>query len=273
MYLFLDVDGTIINYHAETPASALEALKKAQQNSHQLIVCTGCSECEIEGRKIGVNFDGIIGGNGCYVRLHDEVIHHSPLTLEQCTHFVDWCKSRGLAFRLECNGGMYISSDYEVKSRKARMQYVAGNENGKGYLPPLKEWMIEGENLYRDDVNKTAFVLNSYQDYLDAKEEFSDFIVDTWGGKDEMALYGAVRREADKKSSIEMLMNHCNIQKEDMIAFGDGIVDLPMFEACGNSVAMGNGNEIVKNAATYITDDVDADGLYNAFQHFGLLGE
>ena len=31
MYLFLDVDGTIINYHAETPASALEALKKAQQ--------------------------------------------------------------------------------------------------------------------------------------------------------------------------------------------------------------------------------------------------
>lgn len=174
---------------------------------------------------------------------------------------------------VECNGGMYISSDYEVKSRKARMQYVAGNENGKGYLPPLKEWMIEGENLYRDDVNKTAFVLNSYQDYLDAKEEFSDLIVDTWGGKDEMALYGAVRREADKKSSIEMLMNHCNIQKEDMIAFGDGVVDLPMFEACGNSVAMGNGNEIVKDAATYITDDVDADGLYNAFQHFGLLGE
>ena len=50
------------------------------------------------------------------------------MTLEQCTHFVDWCKSRDLAFRLECNGGVYISSDYEVKSRKARMQYVAGNE-------------------------------------------------------------------------------------------------------------------------------------------------
>ena len=31
MYLFLDVDGTIINYHAETPVSALEALNKAQQ--------------------------------------------------------------------------------------------------------------------------------------------------------------------------------------------------------------------------------------------------
>ena len=31
MYLFLDVGGTIINYHADTPVSALEALNKAQQ--------------------------------------------------------------------------------------------------------------------------------------------------------------------------------------------------------------------------------------------------
>lgn len=34
--------------------------------------------------------------------------------------------------------------------------------------------MISGENLFRDDVNKTAFVLKSYQDFLDAKEEFSN---------------------------------------------------------------------------------------------------
>lgn len=31
MYLFLDVDGTIINCHAETHVSALEALIKVQQ--------------------------------------------------------------------------------------------------------------------------------------------------------------------------------------------------------------------------------------------------
>ena len=46
--------------------------------------------------------------------------------------------------------------------------------------------MISGENLFRDDVNKTAFVLKSYQDFLDAKEEFSNMAVDTWGGKGEL---------------------------------------------------------------------------------------
>ena len=37
--------------------------------------------------------------------------------------------------------------------------------------------------------------------------------------------------------------------------------------ACGFSVAMGNGNDEVKQAASYVTDDVDQDGLYNAFKY------
>ncbi len=273
MYLFLDVDGTIINYKGETPQSARYALQQAQKNGHQLIVCTGCSECEVEGRNIGIDFDGFVGGNGCYVRLHDKVVYHKPLSLEQCTHFVDWCKSRGLGFRLECNSGMYISDDYEEKSLPARMKYVHGNGSGEVKAPKLASWMVKGEDLYRTDVNKTAFVLTSYQDYLDAKEEFPDLIVDTWGGKDELALYGAVRCEADKKTSIELLMEKCNIKKEEMIGFGDGVVDIPMFETCGESVAMGNGTDVVKNAATYVTSDVDEDGLYLAFKHFHLIGE
>lgn len=272
MYLFLDVDGTIINYKGETPLSARNGLLEAQKNGHLLIVCTGCSECEIKGRQIGVDFDGIIGGNGCYVKVKDQVLFHKPLTLQQCTHFVNWCKERNLAFRLECNEGMYISEDYLEKSYEARMKYVHGNTSGKKVSNIALPWMKTVE-VYRCDVNKTAFVLNSYQDYLDAKEEFKDMIVDTWGGKDELALFGAVRSAGvDKKTSIRILMEQMLLSKKDCIAFGDGIVDLPMFEACGNSVAMGNANEIVKEHATYVTRDVDEDGLYQALCHFGLIG-
>ncbi len=272
MYLFLDVDGTIINYRGETPISARAGLLEAQKNGHQLIVCTGCSECEILGRNIGVDFDGIIGGNGCYVRMHDTVILHKPLTLQQCTHFVDWCQKRHLAFRLECNDGMYVSEDYAEKSQKARMKYVHGNAVGKPVSNTLAQWMKMGA-LYRTDVNKTAFVLNSYQDYLDAKEEFRDLIVDTWGGKGELALFGAVRSAGvDKKTSIALLMEQMHIDKSECIAFGDGVVDIPMFEACGMSVAMGNANDGVQRSATYVTGDVDEDGLYQALRHFGLIG-
>jgi hydroxymethylpyrimidine pyrophosphatase-like HAD family hydrolase len=34
---------------------------------------------------------------------------------------------------------------------------------------------------------------------------------------------------------------------------------------------MGNGGAEIKEAADYITDDVNEDGLYNAFKHLGLI--
>lgn len=43
--------------------------------------------------------------------------------------------------------------------------------------------MIFGGELYRDDLNKISYILNSYQDFLDAKEAFPDLQHGTWGGK------------------------------------------------------------------------------------------
>ena len=248
-YLFLDVDGTLIDYKTKLPASAKKAVEQAQKNGHKIIICTGCSRCEIEARDMDLNFDGVIYGNGCYVEYNNEVIFHQPLTLEQCTHFVNWCNERDLAFRLECNDGMFLSEGYEEKSRLTRYKYTYGLEANYSDkpLPPLSRHMISGKNLFRDDVNKTAFVLKSYQDFLDAKEEFSDMAVDTWGGKGELALYGATRAKGfDKENSIHLLLKYLNVDPKDAIAFGDGVVDIPMFKACGFSVAMGNGNDEVK---------------------------
>ncbi len=49
---------------------------------------------------------------------------------------------------------------------------------------------LQGEDLYRDDVNKIGFILSSYRDHLDSKVEFHHLIANTWGGKGEVALYG-----------------------------------------------------------------------------------
>ena len=69
---------------------------------------------------------------------------------------------------------------------------------------------------------------------------------------------------------IELLLEHAGASPRDAIAFGDAAIDLPMFEACGFSVAMGNASEAVKAAADFVTDDVGADGLAKAFARLGL---
>lgn len=69
---------------------------------------------------------------------------------------------------------------------------------------------------------------------------------------------------------MEKLLDYLGMDAKDAIAFGDAQIDLSMFECCGYSVAMGNASEPLKQAADYVTDDIDADGLLHAFWAFGF---
>ena len=44
-----------------------------------------------------------------------------------------------------------------------------------------------------------------------------------------------------------------------------------MLDYCHMGIAMGNGGEEIKAMADDITDDVERDGLYKAFQKYGLI--
>ena len=59
--------------------------------------------------------------------------------------------------------------------------------------------------------------------------------------------------------------------REQTIAFGDAKIDIPMLEYCSYGVAMGNGGDEIKKVADYVTDEVDADGLKNAFVRLELI--
>ncbi len=73
-YIFLDVDGTLINYNGNLPESAIEAIKAAQANGHRVLPLTGRSKAEMYDYILDVGFDGYIGGNGAYIEYEDEVI-------------------------------------------------------------------------------------------------------------------------------------------------------------------------------------------------------
>ena len=45
----------------------------------------------------------------------------------------------------------------------------------------------------------------------------------------------------------------------------------PCFATPGIGVAMGNAGDEVKEAADYVTDSVDDDGVMNALRHFDVI--
>ena len=68
-----------------------------------------------------------------------------------------------------------------------------------------------------------------------------------------------------------MLLDYLGADQKDTISFGDAKIDLSMFECCDYNVAMGNGGPEILDMADLVTDDVEADGLYKAFDKLGLL--
>ncbi len=273
--IFIDVDGTLITYENKLPESAKKAVIQARKNNHLVYLCTGRSKAEMPDYILDIGLDGIICGNGSYVEHNGKVIMHKLISEEDAKEIVDWLHSKNLEFYLESNNGLFASENFKEVGKKPIQQYSA-NKGETNYQNLEVEDVLHGlifdGKLYRDDLNKVSFVLNSYQDYLDAKEKFSHLPVGTWGGKGEKALFGDIGiANVTKENAIDYLLKYLKRDVKDTFAFGDAIIDISMLEFCNIGVAMNSGQKEIKEIADYVTDDVDKDGLYNAFKHFNLI--
>lgn len=70
-----------------------------------------------------------------------------------------------------------------------------------------------------------------------------------------------VSGEANKASALEFLLSQLGIASDEVIVFGDGANDVPLFERFRNSVAVENAIPEVKRNARYLTARGDEDGV------------
>lgn len=273
--IFIDVDGTLVDYDNALPESAVAAIRQARANGHKVYISTGRSRAEVYQEIWDIGLDGMIGGNGSYVEDDGQVVMHQLLTAEQSRRIVDWLHERKLEFYLESNNGLFASENFETRGEPVMQEYSArkGQDNASRMtVRRAFPEMIFGAELYRDDLNKVSFILESYEDFLAAKEAFPDLQAGTWGGVGETALFGDLGvKGITKAHAIDELLKHIGGKIEDTIAFGDAKIDIPMFEYCAVGVAMGNGGEEIKAMADFVTDAVAEDGLFHAFQRLGLI--
>ena len=274
--IFVDVDGTLVDYNNDLPESAVKAIRAARANGHRVYMCTGRSKAEVYPELWEIGLDGMLGGNGSYVEDHGHVVMHQLITLEQCRRIVDWLHSRKLEFYLESNNGLFASEHFKetcVPTLKEYSRRKGAEETDEEISSgTFLTSMISGAELYRDDLNKVSYLLNSYQDFLDTREQFPDMANGTWGGVGETALFGDLGvKGITKANAIERLLKYLGADAEDTIAVGDAKIDIPMLEYCRIGIAMGNGGPEIREMADYVTDSVENDGLYHAFVKFGLM--
>lgn len=101
------------------------------------------------------------------------------------------------------------------------------------------------------------------------KEEFNDLQVVSWLG----GGFDVLSKGMSKKEGIKKILELENIPHENAYAFGDGDNDIEMMDYIKHSVCMGNGSENAKRHASYITGDIQEDGLVKGLIHMGLLSD
>ena len=69
--IFIDIDGTLLDYENKLPASADRAIKEARKNGYRVYICTGRSEVEVYDYIWDIGLDGLNGGNVSFVKDED----------------------------------------------------------------------------------------------------------------------------------------------------------------------------------------------------------
>lgn len=268
--LLLDVDGTLVNYQLKLPSGAADAVRAVRQAGHRVYLCTGRSPAEIYPELWQLGVDGLIGGNGSYIESSGQPVFHQVLDPRVVQRAVDWMVGLDLGYYLECNSGLYGTAHLPEKA--AEILGGPTPENVAFVRTGFPD-MIFGAADARDDVNKISFVLEPSVDLAALTAEYAGLAsIDTWsmtGKGPEFGEFGQLG--IHKGEAVQRLAAHLGVGKDDLIGFGDARSDLPLFAACGTSVAMGNAPDEVRASATVVTDHVDENGLANAFVRLGLI--
>lgn len=259
--LFFDIDGTLITEGTgKIPESTKKAIKMAKEEGHLLFVNTGRTRTSLPEKITSLNFDGYVCGCGTNIFLGDQELLSAKLSNELCAKVAKTVRRYKVPVFYEASDAIYF--DYEIPDedgwvgRAQKIFELQGRD--------IQEVIEGGEKVY----DKLLTILKPTKENLELKEYLSRYFLCIDRGHD---MYEVIQKDYSKATGIFFLCRYLGKSIEDCYVFGDSENDRSMLEAVPNSIAMGNGEEAIKACCSYVTKDIEEDGIYAAMEHFGLI--
>lgn len=267
--VFLDIDGTTVDANGQIPESTREAIIRAKENGHKMVICSGRSRFQIYDELLALGFSGIVGAAGAFVDVESREIYHAYIDGAHLKSSFDYLEKNKFLFCYQADDGIILNKRscegmmdvYRKRGmNEKRLKRLIGNMHltEEPWKNPKSEKII-----YYGAPFSVAQVHKDMEPYFDA-------VAISLEGMDEFAGEIGING-INKATGMEIYLKNVGISREDTIAFGDGPNDLQMMEYAGVGVAMGNALDHVKGKADMITDAIDRDGLYKAFVKLGLI--
>ncbi len=253
--LCFDVDGTLRdNVHHQVSQSTYKALKLLKQKGYKLVISSGRGIDSLRGTGLMdlIEWDGFVCNNGQVVlNAKEEEIFHASMKKEAVIHLIEKADELGYAVVLKSHPRIITREPDEFVYESQRFFNNIIPEVGEYKGQDVDAMIVYGPLGY----DYAPFQDIDGIDVLPGESTYADITI----------------QGVTKATGIQKLLNLYGM--EGYIAFGDSLNDVEMFKYADISIAMGQGNQILKDMATFITTSIDNDGIFNACLHFHLIDE
>lgn len=251
----LDLDGTLLAEHKYISDRNKQALKKAREKGHKVVISTGRPFRSSQMYYDELELDTpIVNFNGSYTHHPKDKsfgIHHSPIELTTAKKILHSIYDLGME-----NVFAEVVQDVYAHKMTDELQEIFMMKNGR---------LFEGKVTETLDVDPTCLLLSLTEDNV---ATFRNYLTEMHTNIIEHRSWGAPyhiveisKSGVNKASGLQKVSSYYNIPKERIIAFGDEDNDMEMIEYAGYGIAMGNGIDELKSIAREVTLSNEEDGI------------
>lgn len=263
--IVLDLDGTLTNGHKEITPRTKEALFELKRQGGIIVLASGRPTYGVVplARELELHESGgyILSFNGG--RIIDcktgETVFAKELPVSSNSRIIRMAKEHGvniLTYEDDLIVTPNAGDEYVGKEAAINKLEVKEVDDMEAYVqfPVVKFLMLEeGDFLAMVEPKVKAALGRDYSVY-----------------RSEPYFLEILPKGIDKAASLERLLLRLGMNRDEMVACGDGYNDLSMIKYAGLGVAMENAVLPVKTAADYVTHSNNHDGVAHVVEKFML---
>jgi len=266
----IDLDGTLLNSKKQISDENKEAIKNAIDAGLHVLVCSGriYAGARVFGEEIGSNLP-IITCNGARIMDMEtnQEIYSKTLPLDICEKVVDFCHDFGIYYHAYVGDTLFTEKlDFSsLKFSEKNKELPEDRRMDIQVVDDMKHYFKK----YSNDISKLVIMSNDSEKLAKARVELEKIkgIALMSSGPDNFEI---MDETVNKGEALKFMAERYGIKQEEVMALGDNENDLSMLEYAGLAVAMGNGEDYVKEIADFVTQSNDDNGVAFAINKFML---
>lgn len=268
-----DMDGTLLDHNHKIPKENVKLINFAKNQGIKFVVATGRAYYEALPalNEENINCDVISFNGGIVYDKNGNIISITPMLPKDLYYTIEILKSFDISYQLYTKNTIYTTSiETDIN---AYIDLIRSN----GYEPDVEHLRAEAQQkldlgyitevdnieLYLNEEENPPIKIIAISNDISKLENATKLLSEnvnisvTSSGANNIEI---MHKNATKGEALKEIAKIYGINLENAVAIGDNLNDQAMLDIVGYSVAMKNGNTILKEQAKYVTEKTNSEG-------------